>query len=83
MIKFSLEEIFFMLAKARSEAELEVECAIKGIEQQDLLDAATAFTRSLWSGQWQDGADKAEVTVKDFWRERFLKEGMEQTWKTY
>ena len=73
MIELSLEEIFFMLAKARSEAELEIECAIKGIEQQVVLDAATAFTRSLWSGQWQDGADKAEVTVKDFWRERSSK----------
>ena len=47
MIKLCLEEIFFMLVKARSEAELEVECALRGIEQQALLDAATAFTRSL------------------------------------
>ena len=73
MIELSLEEIFFMLAKARSEAELEVECAIKGIERQALLDAATAFARYLWNSQWQDGAEKAEVTVKDFWRERSSK----------
>ena len=73
MIKLCLEKIFFMLARVSSEAELEVECAIKGIEQQALLDAATAFARSLWSGQWQDRAEKAEVTVKDFWRDRFSK----------
>ena len=73
MTDLCLEEIFFMLARAGSEAELEVECALRGIEQQALLDAATAFTRSLWSGQWQDGAEKAKVTVKDFWRERFSK----------
>lgn len=73
MAEFYPEEIFYMLARAGSEAELEVECALRGIEQQALLDAATAFTRSLWSGQWQDGAEKAEVTVKDFWRERFSK----------
>ena len=48
MIKLCLEEIFFMLAKARSEAELEVECAIKGIEQQALLDAAMAFLLDLF-----------------------------------
>ena len=63
-------QFLLLFKESKSEEEFGLRCAMLGLKPEAAILALAQQVKDYWHGQWQNGAEKQQVTVHDFFVEK-------------